>query len=326
MRHALIDPAYPLYDPRFEHDACGTGFLAQISGEASHTLVQTALDALTRLTHRGAQDADAETSDGAGLLVQIPRILLLDELLAHGKTLANPADLAVGVLFLPSPQRSSGAYMQSRQVIEQVLQEPQFGWVEGDTLFWREVPVNAAVLGTRARTTMPYIAQLLLVRPSHIPIEEYERTLYFARRLMERRLQEAGDTDSYLVSLSQKTVVYKGLLAPGELKRFYLDLADARFTSAFAVFHQRYSTNTLPSWPLAQPMRLLAHNGEINTLQGNQNWMRACEQDLDSPLWGERLPALLPVLRPGGAIRPSSTMSWNGLLVLAGTCCIACTC
>ena len=287
---------YPLYNPRWEHDACGTGFLAQISGEASHQLVQTALEALTRLTHRGAQDADAETSDGAGLLTQIPGALLREELQARG--IADPADLAVGMLFLPSQDRSPADYLQSRQVFEQTLSE--VGFVPSH-LHWRNPPLDYTVLGARARATAPSIVQVLLTRPSHLNIEQYERSLYYARRLVEQRWQEAGINDAYVASLSRSTVVYKGLLAPNQLARFYLDLADPRYTSAFAIFHQRYSTNTFPSWPLAQPLRLLAHNGEINTIQGNRNWMQAREVALFSPHWGSRFHDLLPIIQPGGS-------------------------
>jgi glutamate synthase domain-containing protein 2/glutamate synthase domain-containing protein 3 len=157
------------------------------------------------------------------------------------------------------------------------------------------------VAGARARETIPCIRQLLLVRPHFLPLEDYESALYHARRLIERRLQEASIDDCFIASLSSKTIVYKGLLAPSELARFYLDLANPLYKSALAVFHQRYSTNTFPSWSMAQPMRMLAHNGEINTLLGNQNWMRAGEGSLDSPFWGERLPDLLPVLQTRGS-------------------------
>src|SRR6266446_3972848 len=294
----VFDPAYPLYDARYEHDACGTGFLAQISGQASHMVIQTALQALTRLTHRGAQDADAETSDGAGLLTQIPGALLCEELRAQGIVVADPADLAVGMLFLPSQDRSPADYLQSRQVFEQTLSE--VGFVPSH-LHWRNPPLDYTVLGARARATAPSIVQVLLTRPSHLNIEQYERSLYYARRLVEQRWQEAGINDAYIVSLSRTTIVYKGLLAPNQLARFYLDLADPRYTSAFAIFHQRYSTNTFPSWPLAQPLRLLAHNGEINTIQGNRNWMRAREGAMFSPHWGGKLEHLLPVVQEGGS-------------------------
>src|SRR6266699_115835 len=301
MQHRTFDHAYPLYDPRWEHDACGTGFLAQISGEASHSLVQTALQALTRLTHRGAQDADAETSDGAGLLTQIPRGLFCAEIQAQGITINDPEDIAIGMLFLPSQDRLPAEHIQSRQIIEQTLHEVGLSWPDGPPTLWRNPPIDYTILGTRARETAPNIAQVLLMRPAHLSIKQYERTLYHARRLIEQRLLKAEIKDCYIVSLSRTTVVYKGLLAPNELARFYLDLADPRFTSAFAIFHQRYSTNTFPSWSLAQPFRLVAHNGEINTIQGNRNWMQAREASLVSPHWGDNFHDLLPIIQPGGS-------------------------
>src|SRR5229473_1205854 len=301
MQQHIVDHAYPLYDAVWEHDACGTGFLAQISGDASHELVLTALEALTRLTHRGAQDADAETSDGAGLLTQIPRALLCEELRIQGIVVPDPDDLAIGMLFLPSKDRSPADYIQSRQLIEQVLIEVGLAWPQAEKVRWRTPPIDFSLLGARARATAPSIAQVLLMRPAQLSAEEYDRALYHARRLIEQRLQTAGINDFYIVSLSRTTVVHKGLLAPEEMARFYLDLADPRYASAFAIFHQRYSTNTLPSWPLAQPMRLLAHNGEINTLMGNRNWMRARDGALFSPLWGGKLRDLLPVIQEGSS-------------------------
>jgi glutamate synthase domain-containing protein 2/glutamate synthase domain-containing protein 1/glutamate synthase domain-containing protein 3 len=292
-KHEAFDPActmYPLYDSRWEHDACGIGFLAQVSGTPSHAIVQTALEALARLTHRGAQDADAETSDGAGILTQIPRALLLEEL--PQISLTDPSDLAVGMLFLPADENASA---HSRQIIEQTINDLGL-----DFLGWRNPPLDYDVLGARARETAPTIVQLLLARPAHIAPESFGQTLYYARRLIERRLTEAQVADCYIVSLSHTTIVYKGLLAPDQLARFYRDLADPRYTSALAVFHQRYSTNTFPSWPLAQPMRMLAHNGEINTIQGNRNWMRAREDSFSSPLWSkEQVQDLLPVVKSG---------------------------
>ena len=179
MQH-LIDPAYPLYDAHWEHDACGTGFVAQISGETSHQLVQTALEALTRLTHRGAQDADAETSDGAGLLTQIPRAIFCAEIQARGFTIHDPEDIAVGMLFLPSQDRLPAENLQSRFIIEQTLSEVGLIWQYGLTTFWRDPPIDYAVLGTRARETAPSIAQVLLMRPAHLSIKQYERKLYHA--------------------------------------------------------------------------------------------------------------------------------------------------
>jgi glutamate synthase domain-containing protein 2/glutamate synthase domain-containing protein 1/glutamate synthase domain-containing protein 3 len=286
---------YPLYDPRWEHDACGTGFVAQVSGEASHHLIEIALQALINLTHRGAQDADAETSDGAGLLTQLPTALLCDELQARNINPPDPDDLAVGMIFLPSSHDTPGRD-QSWRIIEQTCIEA--GLI---LLGWREPPIDYTIPGARARATAPSIMQILLARPLHLTIKQYERTLYYTRRLIEQRLRDANISDCYTVSFSRSTIVYKGLLAPSELSSFYLDLADLRYTSAFAIFHQRYSTNTLPSWPLSQPMRLLAHNGEINTLLGNRNWMQAREGSLFSPLWGNKLHDLLPVIQEGSS-------------------------
>jgi glutamate synthase domain-containing protein 2/glutamate synthase domain-containing protein 1/glutamate synthase domain-containing protein 3 len=296
-KQEAIDPTrtiYPLYDSRWEHDACGTGFLAQISGEATHTLVQTALEALARLTHRGAQDADTEIYDGTGILTQIPRALLLEELDRQQVSVANPEDLAVGMIFLPTDRDT--AAVRCRQIIEQTLTEVGLVF-----LGWRTPPVDYGVLSTHAREVAPDIAQVLLTRPAHFTSDHYAKMLYYARRLIEHKLAEAQVTDCYIVSLSHTTIVYKGLIAPKQLPQFYLDLADSRYTSALAIFHQRYSTNTFPAWPLAQPMHMLAHNGEINTLQGNRNWMQAREGALASPVWGERISDLVPVLRPNGS-------------------------
>ena len=290
------DPAYPLYDARWEHDACGVGFVAQISGVASHSVIATALVALTHLTHRGAQDADAETGDGAGLLTQIPKTLFREELLARNITVSELDDLAVGMLFLPSQSRLQIEYKESRSIINQTLDELGL-----PLLAWRDPPVDTSVLGTRGLASAPTIAQILLKRPEGLTPEQYERSLYQAQRVIERRLQEAEIKDCYIASLSLHTIVYKGQLAPTDLAHFYLDLADPRYSSAFALFHQRYSTNTFPSWALAQPMRLLAHNGEINTIQGNRHWMQARESAMFSPHWGSKLQDLLPIIQPGGS-------------------------
>ncbi|GAC1502676.1 MAG: glutamate synthase large subunit [Ktedonobacteraceae bacterium] len=296
-KHEATTPActlYPLYDSRWEHDACGTGFLAQVSGEASHALVQSALDALARLTHRGAQDAEAEAYDGAGIMTQIPRTLLLEELEKLGISVADPSALAVGMVFLPT--RGSEHAAHCRAIIEQGLTDASL-----QVLSWRTPPVDYSVLGARARANAPEIAQVLLSRSAQLSSEDYTKALYYARRLIERRLTEAQITDCYIPSLSDTILVHKGLLAPHDLANFYLDLADPRYMSALAVFHQRYSTNTFPAWPLAQPMRLLAHNGEINTLRGNVNWMQAREAALSSPLWEGKMQDLLPVVQAVGS-------------------------
>src|SRR5712692_7245347 len=292
--HFQTDSAYPLYDARWEHDACGTGFVAQVSGEASHILVQTALEALAHLTHRGAQDAG--TSDGAGLLTQIPKTLLCEELQKQNITVSHADELAVGMIFLPAQDRFPIANVQCRHIVEQALHE--VGLIP---LTWRNPPIDYTILCPGTQATAPSIAQILLKCPQHFTIKQYDRTLYLARRLIEQRFQQAHIKDCSIASLSRTTVVYKGLLSPSELPRFYLDLADPRYTSAFAVFHHRYSTNTFPSWSLAQPMRFLAHNGEINTLQGNRIWMQAREGSMYSPLWGTKLQNLLPIIQAEGS-------------------------
>ncbi len=225
---------YPLYDARWEHDACGTGFLAHISGLPSHLLIEQALTILTNLTHRGAQDADAETNDGAGLLTQVPRALLVAELQDQDIALSDPEDLAVGVFFLPNAIEATTAYIQARRIAEQTLLDLKL-----PLLTWRNPPLDLAVLGARARATAPTIEHVLLARPAHVAAEDYERTLYQTRRIIETRWQEAGLETAYIASFSSQTIVYKGLLAPSELSRFYLDLADSSYASSFAIFHQR---------------------------------------------------------------------------------------
>ncbi len=283
---------YPLYEARWEHDACGTGFIANVSGASSHLLVEQSLTILAHLTHRGAQDADAETNDGAGLLTQIPRAMFCSELREKCIPLQNPADLAVGVFFLPSMSEAPAAYDQARQIVEETLKKLAL-----PLLTWRTPPLNLSLLSARARALTPAIEQTLIARPVSMSPQEYERALYHANRVIQQRWTEAQISSCSVVSLSAQTIVYKGLLAPSELAHFYLDLGDERYTSVFAIFHQRYSTNTFPAWPLAQPMHFLAHNGEINTIQGNRHWMQARERSFSSPLWGDRLPDLLPVIQ-----------------------------
>jgi glutamate synthase domain-containing protein 1 len=198
-----VDPHYPLYESRWEHDACGTGFLAHIGGEKSHLIVQSALEALARLTHRGAQDVDAEMYDGAGIMTQIPHDLLRDELeQLHMGHSDDPADLAVGMIFLPSQERSPATYEESRRIIEQTLTE--IGLV---FLGWRTPPIDYSILGSRARATAPTIAQVLLSRPANLSLDSYVRTLYYARRLIERRLYTAQIADCYIASLSHTTLI-----------------------------------------------------------------------------------------------------------------------
>jgi glutamate synthase (ferredoxin) len=261
-------PPAPALDPGREHDACGVGFVAHAGGERSHRVLAMALTAVARLAHRGAASND-RSGDGAGVLTQIPRRLLAP-------------DGALGMFFLPLP---IAARNQAVALIERALQE-----LGMPVLSWREVPVDPTALGPLARASRPAVLQAVLAPPSP-PLEEetWERRLYLARRMIERRAAETGVAPLYVCSLSCRTVVYKALLTGTELPAFYPDLRSPLFETAIAVFHQRYSTNTLPSWPLAQPFHLLAHNGEINTLWGNRNAMRAREatfpKALTSVIW-----------------------------------------
>ena len=296
----------PLYNPAHEHDACGVGFVADIEGRASHRILQMGLTCVRCVTHRGAVSADAKTGDGAGIETQIPRRLFQRELKRLGHPEAAMDRLAVGICFLPQDPTQRD---QAKAIIEQQVERAgliRYGW--------RHVPVNPSVLGEQAATTQPNIQQLLIGwpesrgpasvggsrRPEALPAAEYERRLYLARRRIEQSVAAEG-LDCYLPSFSSRTLVYKGLLVAPQLGQFYRDLQDPLFETAICVFHQRYSTNTFPNWVLAQPFRLLSHNGEINTLLGNQNWMRAREPELKSPLWGEQIRELLPIIQPGGS-------------------------
>ena len=281
-----------LYDARFEHDSCGVGFVATTAGR-SHAVLERALEAVANLTHRGAVSADGKTGDGAGVLTQIPHQLLAPELHRLGARVTRHTDLGVGMIFLP---RDPGPQARARAVIEEAIIR------EGLVLFgWRKVPVATSALGQEAGRTRPQIEQVLVGRPERLGSAEFERLLYLARKMIERRWDEDGIADAYVPSFSHQTIVYKGMFIAPQLPRFYPDLEDPQFETALAVFHQRYSTNTFPSWSLAQPFRFLAHNGEINTLWGNLNWTRAREVDLRAPCWRQRMRDLLPVIQPGGS-------------------------
>ncbi len=282
-----------LYHPSFEHDSCGVGFVANMNGSRSHWILDRAIEAVVNLTHRGAVDADAKTGDGAGILTQIPLAFFQSEVEALGFAVSNPADIAVGMIFFPGDPEPREICVS---VIEAALQQhriPFFGW--------RHVPVNSLVLGDKARETQPEVQQALMGRPERLSPDEFERTLYLVRREVENAIERRNIEDFYIPSFSSRTLVYKGLFVAPELRGFYLDLQRDDYETALAVFHQRYSTNTFPTWHLAQPFRMLAHNCEIYTLQGNRNWMRAREPELSSPLWGDQIEKLKPIVMSGGS-------------------------
>ncbi|MFG2221666.1 glutamate synthase large subunit [Streptomyces sp. NPDC048644] len=273
-----------MYDPRNEHDACGVGFVATLTGEASHALVEQALTVLTNLEHRGATGSEPDSGDGAGILLQVP-----DAFLRENVTFALPeaGGYAVGIAFLPA---------DAQDAAEAVSRIETMAGEEGlDVLGWRVVPVAPQLLGNGARATMPAFSQLFVADTDGAAGTglALDRKAFALRKRAER---EAG---VYFPSLSSRTVVYKGMLTTGQLEPFFPDLSDRRFATAIALVHSRFSTNTFPSWPLAHPYRFVAHNGEINTVKGNRNWMRARESQLASKLFGERdLERIFPVCTP----------------------------
>jgi glutamate synthase (NADPH/NADH) large chain/glutamate synthase (ferredoxin) len=300
-----------LYDPAFEHDACGVGFVASIKGQRSNAILRKALTCVCSLIHRGAMDADAKTGDGAGVLTQIPYKLFRLEVEKTGHKLFQDSDLGVGMMFLPNDPYTQA---RCRHITELALAE------HGLFLFgWRVVPINRSVLGEKALRTCPTIEQVLVGRPdpSLMNDDEFERKLFLCRNQIEDQAESQGIKDFYIPSFSSRTIVYKGLLAAPTLERFYLDLRDPNYTTSLAVFHQRYSTNTFPTWSLSQSLRMLSHNGEINTVAGNRLWTKAREPELKSPLFGDAIKKLRPIIQPGGS-DSSSLDNALELLVMGG--------
>ena len=292
-----------------EHDACGVGFVAHIGGEASHDLVESAILAVVNVTHRGAVSADGKSGDGAGLLSQLPLRLFQREISRLHYRLPERWGLGVGMVFLPQDDRRRDRCVA---IIEQAVEQQGLR-----VLGWREVPVDPNALGENAQSTMPDIQQILVGSPSTIEEDEAERRLYLVRKTAERAAHEDGLDDLYIASFSCRTIVYKGLFVAPQMAEFYPDLHEPDFEAAIVVFHQRYSTNTFPTWFLAQPFRMLAHNGEINTLWGNRNWMRARESNLQSEVWGADVANLLPVIQEAGSDSASLDNALE-LLTLSG--------
>ena len=285
--------SFPLYDRRFEHDACGTGFVARISGEKSHEIVQQAIRSVCNLTHRGAVAADTQTGDGAGILTQLPVRFFADQVEGLASKIEDEGELGVGMLFMPA---NDDATALCKALVEHAVSRHGLG-----LLGWRRVPVDTNVIGESAALTAPRIQQIFLKRPRHVGPLEFERQLFLVRKEIEKHLLKTEISDFYICSLSSRTIVYKGLMIATALDRFYPDLHHPLFESAFGIYHQRYSTNTFPTWNLAQPFRMLAHNGEINTISGNRIWTSAREAEIASDYWGEDLKFLKPLIQPGGS-------------------------
>ncbi len=287
-----------LYDPSYEHDGCGIGFVAHAKGERSAEIVRMALELLENLSHRSAVAADAESGDGAGMLVQIPHAFLWRACRSLGISLPEIGTYGVGMMFLPP---NDDRRLDAERRIERVVAERGCR-----VLGWRDVPVDDRYVGVSARATRPAIRQLF-VSPLGVNLDvddasAFERALYVIRKCIEREAREAaslGQPSMYVASLSSRTLVYKGMLRPTQLRHFYPDLVEADFASALALVHSRFSTNTFPSWPLAHPYRYVCHNGEINTLRGNLTWMRVRESSIASDLFGADVAQLFPVVSEG---------------------------
>jgi glutamate synthase domain-containing protein 2/glutamate synthase domain-containing protein 1/glutamate synthase domain-containing protein 3 len=286
--------AQGLYDPRNEHDSCGVGFVVNINGVKDHTIIENGITVLKNLLHRGAIGGDLLTGDGAGLLFQIPDVFFREKCSKSGITLPSPGEYGVGMIFMP---QGHGPQKQCAQIMESAVTSEGLGF-----LGWRDVPVNSNAIAGQAREMQPVIMQCFIdgsgLNPSNL-----ERKLYIIRKQVERKAFEVLNDEEmfYIPSMSCRTIVYKGLLTGVQLAEFYEDLNDPSVITAMAVIHQRYSTNTFPSWELAQPFRYLAHNGEINTLKGNLNHMRSREKSFRSELFGNDIKKILPIIDERGS-------------------------
>ena len=291
--HARL-AAEGMYRPDLESDACGVGMVAATDGKPSRRVVEAAIEALRAVWHRGAVDADGMTGDGAGIHVDLPERFFDDAIAASGHKVL-PNRLAVGMIFLP--RTDLGAQEECRTIVEAEIIDAGF------TIYgWRQVPVDVSVIGDKAQRTRPEIEQIMIAGPlpEEQSIDEFEKQLYLVRRRIEKKVIAAQIADFYICSLSARSIIYKGLFLAESLADFYPDLASKLFESRVAIFHQRYSTNTFPQWWLAQPFRTLAHNGEINTIRGNKNWMKSHEIKMASLAFGEHSEDIKPVI-PAGA-------------------------
>ena len=307
MTNYGLPPRQGLYDPRLEHDACGIGFVADIKGRPSHGIVEQGVEVLVNLTHRGACGCDPDTGDGAGLLLQIPHKFFVKRAAANGFSLPPLGEYGVGMIFV-SPQENQGR--SALRMVEEVAE------AEGlRVIAWRRVPTYSRAVGWQARETEPHIYQVFIEQAGGPQLrgDAWERKLFIFRKHTEQESERRQLERYYPATLSSRTICYKGLLLAPQIFKYYPDLSDSDFQSAVALIHQRFSTNTFPTWERAQPFRYLAHNGEINTLRGNANWMRAREATLQSELFGSDTEKIKPIIDETGS---DSTQIDNALEVL----------
>jgi glutamate synthase (ferredoxin) len=284
-----------LYSPEFEHDACGMGIVSHIKGRKSHQIVEQALEVLVNLSHRGASGSEENTGDGAGILIQLPDNFLRQQMESEGVLLPEKGDYGAGMVFLPQDQKKRA---EIKEIIENIVS------TEGQKLIgWRKVPVNAAEIGKSALEVMPDFYQIFIEKSENLEAGiDFERKLYLIRKKIENKIRSSKyQGELYFASLSSRTLVYKGMLTPEQMEGFFPDLSEPEMESAIALVHSRFSTNTFPSWERAHPNRYLIHNGEINTMLGNQNWMRAREGIFASDIFSDDLKELLPVIAPEGS-------------------------
>ena len=299
-------PDEGLYDNKYEHDSCGIGFVANIKGKKSNDIVKRGLEVLERMEHRGAEGADNKTGDGAGILMQIPH----DFYKIGIKKLPRPSQYGTGIVFLPGNEADAGNCISKlNKTVE----------AEGlEIIAWRDIPVDGSVLGDIAKHSEPVIKQVFISGDS-LQQAELERKLYIIRKQIEKIIRESDLKEKnmfYITSLSTKIIVYKGMLMPSQVKKYFLDLGSPDIASAIALVHSRFSTNTFPSWDLAQPFRMLAHNGEINTITGNRLWMKARESSFESDLFGKDIEKIMPVIEPD---KSDSASIDNALEMLVAT-------
>ena len=295
MSHIQLAEAQGLYDPAHEHDACGVGFIAHIKAKKSHAIIEQGLQILKNLTHRGATGADPLAGDGAGILIQIPDLFFREELARQGVALPPLGEYGVGMVFLPQEPASR---LACEYEIERAIKD------EGQVLLgWRDVPRDSSGLGESVKKIEPVIRQVFVGRGAGVTVTDaLERKLYIIRKASGHAIQAlklAHGKEFYVPSMSARTVVYKGMLLAAQVGAYYKDLQDRRVVSALALVHQRFSTNTFPTWDLAHPFRLIAHNGEINTLRGNVNWIRARQGAISSPILGKDLDKVWPLIYDG---------------------------
>ncbi|CUK14152.1 Glutamate synthase [NADPH] large chain precursor [Ruegeria denitrificans] len=299
-----------LYSEEEEHSSCGVGLVVSVDGKPSRKVVNAGIDALKAIWHRGAVDADGKTGDGAGIHVQIPVPFFYDQIRRTGHEPNMDELIAVGQVFLP--RTDFGAQESCRTIVETEVLRMGY-YIYG----WRHVPVDVTCLGEKANATRPEIEQILISNSKGVDEETFERELYVIRRRIEKAAAAAGISGLYLASLSCRSIIYKGMMLAEQVAVFYPDLMDERFESAFAIYHQRYSTNTFPQWWLAQPFRMLAHNGEINTLRGNVNWMKSHEIRMASSTFGDHAEDIKPIIA-GGSSDSAALDSVFEVLVRAG--------